>query len=154
MQKWLGGVTHIICLTRLCQHRLEYFEKVGHEIEIFHYYLHDDGKPKPFRYWATIVTYGTDVINNGGKLLVHCAAGRNRSTSAAYAILRSMQFDSKTAEKLILDNYAKKMVELENDPNNPGRYRPLQSIRYKDDVESFLEKTKCSDMKWYQRLKP
>lgn len=138
MQKWLNGITHIICLTRLCEHRLEYFEKAGHNIEILHYYLHDDGKEKPYRYWATHVEYALDVLKNPtNKLLIHCAAGRNRSTSIAYAVLLALGMPVRKAKKTILKNYADRMYEQEKHINHPGRYKKLEDIRYKDQVDKF-----------------
>ncbi len=136
MQRWLGGITHIICLTELCEHNYDNI----HNAEILHFYLSDDGKQKPNRYWATCVEYALGVLKHkDNRLLIHCAAGRNRSTSIAYAVLRCIGYKAENAEEIILRNYADKMHEQEKHLNNPGAYRRLKSIRYKDQVDLWFD---------------
>ena len=133
MQSHLDGITHIICLTRLCQHRFDDTPKA----EILHYYMPDDGKFKPYRYWAACVEFALDVLENPhSKLLIHCAAGRNRSTSVAYAVLRCKgNYQSWEAEKAIL-RYADIIHKRDTD------YPPLSSIKYKADVDLFYTRWK------------
>lgn len=135
MQRHLGGITHIICLTELCQHR---FHNVWNA-EILHYYLSDDGETKPYRYWAACVEYALDVLENpDNKLLVHCAAGRNRSTSIVYAILLCLGYSSDESIQMILTNYADKIAARDRN------YPKLLNIRYQSDVDAFY-------MKWRTR---
>lgn len=134
MQHYLGGITHIICLTRLCEHR---FDDDPYP-EILHYYFYDDGEWKPYRYWAVHVEFALDALRDpDAKLLIHCAAGRNRSTSIAYAILLCLNYSRDQARKMILDKYAKKMYEQEKHLKNSGAYKPLYDIRYKENVDYF-----------------
>lgn len=49
----------------------------------------DDGQPKPVSWFQTAWTFGEPVLQSGGVLLSHCAAGVNRGPSMAYFFLRA-----------------------------------------------------------------
>jgi len=118
------GITHIISLTRDCDIRFI----PNNEIIVLHFYTPDDGQPKGSEFWDTCTTFGCWVLHpmNDGKnhLLIHCAAGRNRSVSVAYKLLRALGYTDARARDILVKHYPKDLAK--RDPN----FRPLKDIRY------------------------
>jgi protein-tyrosine phosphatase len=64
----------------------------------------DDGQPKPTSWFAAGINFAAKQLATPGSpaiLLVHCAAGVNRSPSLAFAILRSQGLSPAAAELAI-----------------------------------------------------
>ena len=49
----------------------------------------DDGQPKPVSWFATAWDFAKPLLDSGGVVLAHCAAGVNRGPSIAYFLLRA-----------------------------------------------------------------
>ncbi len=49
----------------------------------------DDGLPKPVSWFQTGWDFAKPILDNGGVVLSHCAAGVNRGPSVAYFLLRA-----------------------------------------------------------------
>lgn len=119
------GITHIINLDQICC-GVDY-------IETLHYYIRDDGSKRPPRYIASCIAFALDVLNEpSNKLFIHCAAGRRRSTSIAYAVLRALGYSSEAAETLIIKEYFEPL-------ESKGSFRrPTKAIQYKEEIEAYV----------------
>lgn len=122
------GVTHIIDLDEGCDVRWT------KDIEVLHYYLPDDGEPKPHRWFAIPVAFALDVLRDASaKLFIHCAAGRNRSVSVAYAILRCSGYTEQESLNLIGFRYSLPLAIRD------FNFKAIRGIRYKEDADRFIE---------------
>lgn len=61
----------------------------------------DDGQPKPASWFAEGAAFAAEAVASGGKVLVHCGHGVNRSPAMAYSILRRAAYTPDRAETLI-----------------------------------------------------
>lgn len=128
-------ITHMIDLDYQCDSSTWSALEDKGKIEVLHYHLPDDGNPKPYRYFVTCVEFALDVLKNPhNKLFVHCAAGRSRSVSIVYAILRAMGNSKKEAKNIIGFKYS--LALAVRDKN----FKAIRRIRYEDDVEIFIER--------------
>ena len=84
----------------------------------------DDGQHKTSAWFGPGITRALHVMHNGGKILVHCEAGVNRSPSMAYAILRAMGRSPGEATHLVL------------------KAIPKANLRYAADAEEALQDLK------------
>jgi len=123
------GITHIINLDKECVS--------VDTIPTLHYYMHDDGLPKPDSYYISAVLFALEALKiKDAKLFVHCAAGRNRSVSITYAILRALEYSPQSAKELIKKNYIEPMEKRDTNFDRP------KGIRYEQDVEKIIDKLK------------
>lgn len=118
-------LTHIINLDKVC---------VGvSKVETLHYYIEDNGKTKPYRYYHTCALFALEVLKNPkNRLLIHCSAGRNRSVCITYLVLRLQGYSHESARKLIWSTYIRGLIKKDKD------YRPPERLRYRDDIELYL----------------
>jgi protein-tyrosine phosphatase len=82
------GITHVLD----CQHSGagEAFFR-GSSIVHFHCPTEDDGQPKAWEWFLRGVQFARQVLGDpSAKLLVHCAAGVNRSPAMTYAVMRAV----------------------------------------------------------------
>jgi len=74
-----------------------------YKIEYLHLPVFDDHKEKSVEWYGSAIDFALTALSKpNNKVYVHCAAGRARSTTAVYAILRAQGFDSSMAEDRIL----------------------------------------------------
>jgi hypothetical protein len=119
------GVTHIINLDKVC-HGVD-------KIETMHYEIKDDGKKRPDRLILCCLFFALEVLRDPkNKLLVHCAAGKNRSASVCYAILRCQGASPQEAEETMGEKYFKPLEKRDKN------FRRPKAIKYKEDVERVL----------------
>lgn len=76
------------------------------EIEFVQNGMPDDGLDPGKEYWHRTMDEGLKIIESGGVLLVHCAAGQNRGPGNCYAVLRALGYGGE-AWKMITDARAK-----------------------------------------------
>ncbi len=139
------GITHIIDLDYQCDASFELAKECG--IEVLHYHLPDDGEEKPYRYFAACVEFALNVLcNKEHKLFIHCAAGRSRSVSIAYAILRIQGNSREKAKNIIGLKYS---LPLSIRDLN---FKAIRRIRYEEDAEIFLERYNDSVMRQHDYL--
>lgn len=92
------GITHILDLDHRCE--AEKIEALMIEAlmeaqdfpgaEVLHYHIPDDGTPRPKRFWSVCIPWALDVLAEpDSKLFIHCAAGRSRSVSLLYGVIRA-----------------------------------------------------------------
>ena len=117
------GITHIISLTKECDMRF-----IDNEIVVLHLYVPDDGHKKGSWFWDTCTRFASWVLHpaNNGKnhLLIHCAAGRNRSVSVAFKLLLELGYTDTKAREILVKHYSNDLGK--RDPNFP----PLKDVRY------------------------
>jgi hypothetical protein len=120
------GITHIINLDKVCYG--------ADKVETLHYRIKDNGKSRPDRFILCCLIFAIEVLKDPkNKLLVHCAAGRRRSTSICYGILRYLGHSPDEAEDIIIEKYFKPVEERDR-----GFRRPSSIIRYKKDIERVI----------------
>mmetsp|Transcript_3478 Transcript_3478/g.6924 ORF Transcript_3478/g.6924 Transcript_3478/m.6924 type:complete len:211 (+) Transcript_3478:619-1251(+) len=87
------GITHVLTVMTMPLAKLEEFRRVFHGAGINHYYCDgedDEDYDMIGRHWGECYTFLQHVHDSGGKVVVHCSAGINRSgliASAAKMIL-------------------------------------------------------------------
>lgn len=111
------GITHVLDLHGLSDVVVLY-KDVG--IEYLCSPAPDDGTPREWTHLRDGVRFADHAIREGGRMLVHCYAGRSRSPSMVYAIMRARGAAMEQAEKAIVEN------------------RPIARITYKACVEKHL----------------
>lgn len=93
------GITHVLSCESSDTAGL--YEGTG--IAYLHCPTDDDGAPKGEEWFMRGVRFGVySLMELGTKLLVHCAAGVNRSPGMAYAILRARGLPAKKAAEAVL----------------------------------------------------
>lgn len=112
------GITHVIdCRVSAWAER----HYRGSGVEFFHNPTHDDGSEQPAEWFHRGINYALGVLAKPGtKLLIHCAAGINRSPSLTYAVLRALGYDRTAAVAAI------------------ETARPVARVRYLHDAERAL----------------
>jgi protein-tyrosine phosphatase len=80
----------------------------------------DDGLPKPTSWFTRVIPFALRHMHNGGKVLIHCEMGINRSPSMAYAVLRATGMDRNKAAQTV-------MTKL-----------PMAHLRYQKDADAAV----------------
>jgi protein-tyrosine phosphatase len=81
----------------------------------------DDGRPKPVSWFSRAWDFAQPIFEDGGVVLLHCAAGVNRGPSMAYFLLRAnWHMDGDRASALI------------------QRQRPKAQMAYRVDVDRAI----------------
>jgi len=101
------GFTHVLDLRGTREGEKLY---IGRKIDMNCLPSDDDGTPRKWEWLRDGVRFGCHALREGGKLLVHCAAGWHRSPSMAYAILRVRGMAALDAEKKIVKARAKAKI--------------------------------------------
>jgi len=126
-----AGITHIIN----CQIEVDdwpLIEKYHPELKYLHVGVSDDHKPKPVEWFAQIIGFSLGaLLGTTNKVYVHCAIGKSRSPSAAYAVLRALGYGTIGACEAVLDA------------------RPGAVLNYRPDADEalinlgFIKRDKC-----------
>ena len=97
-----AGVTHVLDCQSVDSEKLY----AGAPIQYMHCPTDDDGAHKDGRWFMRGVVFGVEVLraHPDHKLLVHCAAGVNRSAGMTYAILRARGLSAEKARHAIKSN--------------------------------------------------
>jgi len=112
-----AGVTHIINARHTrCDASL-----IGNLSYLWNPTEDDDGHPKPVAWFGNAVEFALAALARPGTVvLTHCAHGRNRGPSLAYAILRAQGWPSLEAYALLKEK------------------RPQVIVGYRDDADAAL----------------
>lgn len=129
------GVTHILDLDHRCDCEKVY-DTDHASVEVLHYEVPDDGAPRTHRWSLASLVFAYEVMREPNAILfIHCSAGRNRSVSICYGVLRLLGKTPDEARNLML-GYAERVSMRDND------FRPLKAIRYEEDIERAVERVK------------
>lgn len=112
------NVTHVLSCENTDTERFY----AGTGIVYMHCRTEDDGAPKGAEWFLRGVRFGVDALASSptARLLVHCAAGVNRSPGMAYAILRARGLAAAKARHAVLT------------------HRRIAQQRYFDDADRFV----------------
>jgi protein-tyrosine phosphatase len=82
----------------------------------------DDRKPKAAGWFLDAIEFAKEALATlDGKVLIHCTGGADRAPSIAYAILRTMGYSERDAERAILAR------------------RPQANLVYREDAEAAVK---------------
>lgn len=72
------------------------------DIHYTYFGVPDDHKDRPVEFFKYVADYGKEVLGNpNNRLYLHCAAGRSRSASAAYTMLRALGYSQKETRIIV-----------------------------------------------------
>lgn len=96
------GITHILNV-RTNQDEVPWVQQVGLQYSSNPTKDEDEESKSPGWFKSSFDVIFGCLSDSGGKILVHCQEGLNRSASTVYFFLRAIGFDKKTVTKMITD---------------------------------------------------